>query len=119
MNNEKYKDPTAEMAISRADKWEKRQQELEEKHGIKRGDHITIIENRYASGEGKIIQKKIKARVKALYPYLVELQLSNGQTRSPTYWELERIRVGGGANGEYSGGKRKKKRVSEILPEGY
>lgn len=119
MNKEKYKDPTAETAIFRADKWEKWQQELEEKHGIKRGDHITIIENRYASGEGKIIQKKIKARVKALYPYLVELQLSNGQTRSPTYWELERIRVGGGANGEYSGGKRKKKRVSEILPEGY
>ena len=50
MNKEKYRDPTAETAISRADKWEKWQQELEEKHGIKRGDHITIIENRYASG---------------------------------------------------------------------
>ena len=105
MNKEKYKDPTAETAISRADKWEKWQQELEEKHGIKCGDHITIIENQYASGEGRVIQKKIKARVKSLYPYLVELQLSNGQTRSPTYWEFERICAGGSTNGnqEYAG----------------
>ena len=105
MNQEKYKDPTAERAVAETDKWERQQRKLEEQHGIKRGDHITIIENRYVGGNGRIIQKKIKARVKALYPYLVELQLSNGQTRSPTYWELERIRARGGANGnkEYAG----------------
>ena len=81
MNNEKYKDPTAEYAIAEAEKWEKRQQELEEKHGIKRGDVIQIIQTSYASGDGKIITKKVKARVKALYPHVIELQLSNGLTR--------------------------------------
>lgn len=92
MNQEKYKDPTAERAVAEADKWERQQRKLEEQHGIKRGESITIIVNRYASGEGKLVQKKVKAIVRALYPHLVELQLSNGQTRSPTYWELERIR---------------------------
>lgn len=33
-----YNNPTADRAISEADKWEKRQQELEALHGIKRGD---------------------------------------------------------------------------------
>ena len=95
-----YKDPTADKAISEADKWEKWQQELEEKHGIKRGDIIPIISTSYSSGEGKLIVKKTKARVKALYPYVVQLQLPNGLTRSPTYWELERIRTGGGTDGK-------------------
>lgn len=99
-----YKDPTADKAISEADKWEKRQQELEEKHGIKRGDIIPIISTSYSSGEGKLIVKKTKARVKALYPYVVQLQLPNGLTRSPTYWELERIRTGGGTDGKERAG---------------
>ena len=37
MNKEKYKDPTAEYAIAEAEKWERQQKQLEEKHGIKRG----------------------------------------------------------------------------------
>ena len=37
MNHEKYKDPTAEWAIAEAEKWERQQRRLEEKHGIKRG----------------------------------------------------------------------------------
>ena len=104
MNNEKYKDPTAEYAIAEAEKWEKRQQELEEKHGIKRGDVIQIIQTSYASGDEKIITKKVKARVKALYPHVIELQLSNGLTRSPTYWELERLKAGGGTDGKECAG---------------
>nr|WP_289046696.1 hypothetical protein [uncultured Blautia sp.] len=95
-----YKDPTADEAIFQIDRWEKRQQELEEKHGIKRGDVIQITQTSYASGDGKIITKKVKARVKALYPHVVELQLSNGLTRSPTYWELERLKAGGDTNGQ-------------------
>lgn len=95
-----YKDPTADEAIFQMDRWEKRQQELEEKHGIKRGDVIQIIQTSYASGDGKIITKKVKARVKALYPYVVQLQLANGITRSPTYWELERLKAGGGTDGQ-------------------
>lgn len=43
MNHEKYKDPTAEYAIAEAEKWERQQKQLEEKHGIKRGDIIQII----------------------------------------------------------------------------
>ena len=100
MNHEKYKDPTAERAIAQADKWERWQQDLEKKHGINRGDIIQIITTSYSFGEGKIIRKKIKAKVKALYPYVVELQLSNGITRSPTYWELERLKAGGGTDGQ-------------------
>lgn len=95
-----YKDPTADEAIFQIDRWEKRQQELEEKHGIKRGDVIQIIQTSYASGDGKIITKKVKARIKALYPHVVQLQLSNGITRSPTYWELERLKAGGGTDGQ-------------------
>ena len=71
MNHEKYKDPTAELAIAEADRWERWQQELEKKHGIKRGDIIQIIQTSYASGDGKIITKKVKAKVKALYPHVV------------------------------------------------
>ena len=100
-----YKDPTADRAISEADKWEKRQQELEALHGIKRGDTIWIVLSSYSSGEGKTIQKRIKTKVKALYPHVIQLQLPNGLTRSPTYWELERLRIapaqlGGDTNGQ-------------------
>lgn len=66
MNHEKYKDPTAEWAIAEAEKWERQQRRLEEKHGIKRGDIIQIIQTSYASGDGKIITQKVKARIKAL-----------------------------------------------------
>lgn len=104
MNHEKYKDPTAERAIVEAQKWERQQERLEKKHGIKRGDTIQIITTSYSSGEGKIIRKKTKAKVKALYPYVVELQLSNGLTRSPTYWELERLKAGGGTDGKECAG---------------
>ena len=83
MNKEKYKDPTAEYAIAEAEKWERQQKQLEEKHGIKRGDVIQIIQTSFASGDGKIITKKVKARIKALYPHVVQLQLPNGITRSP------------------------------------
>lgn len=44
-----YKDPTTDEAIFQMDRWEKRQQELEEKHGIKRGDVIQITQTSYAS----------------------------------------------------------------------
>ena len=54
-----YNDPTADRAISEADKWEKRQQELEALHGIKRGDTIWIVVSSYSSGEGKTIQKRV------------------------------------------------------------
>ena len=106
MNHEKYKDPTAERAIAEADRWERWQQDLEKKHGIKRGDIIQIITTSYSSGEGKIIRKKIKAKVKALYPYVVELQLLNGITRSPTYWELERLKTGGDTDGQEIAGRK-------------
>lgn len=68
MNHEKYKDPTAEWAIAEAEKWERQQRRLEEKHGIKRGDIIQIIQTSYASGDGKIITQKVKARIKAYIP---------------------------------------------------
>lgn len=66
MNHEKYKDPTAERAIAEADRWERWQQDLEKKHGIKRGDIIQIITTSYSSREGKIIRKKDKSQSKSL-----------------------------------------------------
>ena len=104
MNHEKYKDPTAEWAIAEAEKWERQQRRLEEKHGIKRGDIIQIISTSYASGDGKVITKKVKAKVKAQYPHVIQLQLPNGLTRSPTYWELERLKAGGGTDGQENTG---------------
>ena len=106
MNHEKYKDPTAERAIAEADRWERWQQDLEKKHGIKRGDIIQIIQTSYASGDGKIITQKVKARIKALYPHVVQLQLPNGITRSPTYWELERLKTGGDTDGQEIAGRK-------------
>ena len=90
MNHEKYKDPTAEWAIAEAEKWERQQRRLEEKHGIKRGDIIQIIQT----------------RIKALYPHVVQLQLPNGITRSPTYWELERLKTGGDTDGQEIAGRK-------------
>ena len=88
------------MPILQPHQEEKQKRRLEEKHGIKRGDVIQIIQTSYASGDGKIITKKVKARIKALYPHVVQLQLPNGITRSPTYWELERLKAGGGTDGQ-------------------
>ena len=96
----------AQDAIAEAEKWERQQKQLEEKHGIKRGDVIQIIQTSYASGDGKIITKKVKARIKALYPHVVQLQLPNGITRSPTYWELERLKAGGGTDGQEIAGRK-------------
>lgn len=82
-----YKDPTADQAISEADKWERKQ------HKIHRGDTITI---RVAKREGvdrALVVKSVQATVKALYPHVVELRLPGGITRSPTYWELDKMRV--------------------------
>ena len=50
--------------------------------------------------DADLLTKKVKARVKALYPHVVQLQLPNGITRSPTYWELERLKAGGGTDGQ-------------------
>ena len=106
MNHEKYKDPTAEWAIAEAEKWERQQKRLEKEHGIKRGDIIQIISTSYASGDGKIVTKKVKTKVKALYPHVVQLQLPNGITRSPTYWELERLKTGGDTDGQEIAGRK-------------
>ena len=87
-----YKDPTADQAISEADKWEKKQRDLEEQHKIHRGDAITIRVARREGVDGALVIRNVQATVKALYPHV-------GITRSPTYWELAKMRVGGGSSG--------------------
>ena len=94
-----YKDPTADQAISEADKWEKKQRDLEEQHKIHRGDAITIRVARREGVDGALVIRNVQATVKALYPHVVELRLHVGITRSPTYWELAKMRVGGGSSG--------------------
>ena len=94
-----YKDPTADQASSEADKWEKKQCDLEEQHRIHRGDMITIRVARREGVDGALVVRNVQATVKALYPYVVELRLPGGITRSPTYWELAKMRVGGGSSG--------------------
>ena len=106
MNHEKYKDPTAEWAIAEAEKWERRQRRLEEKHGIKRGDIIQIIQTSYASGDGKSHHPKGESQDKSIISHVVQLQLPNGITRSPTYWELERLKAGGGTDGQEIAGRK-------------
>ena len=94
-----YKDPTADQAISEADKREKKQRDLEEQHKIHRGDAITIRVARREGVDGALVVRDVKTVVKALYPHVVELRLPGGITRSPTYWELAKMRVGGGSSG--------------------
>lgn len=94
-----YKDPTADQAIPEADKWEKKQRDLEKQHKIYRGDIITIRIAKREGADGALVIKNVKATVKALYPHVVELRLTGGLTRSPTYWELDKMRVGGGSSG--------------------
>ena len=94
-----YKDPTADQAISEVDKWEKKQRDLEEQHKIYRGDAVTIQVARREGVDGALVIRDVKATVKALYPHVVELRLPGGITRSPTYWELAKMRVGGGSSG--------------------
>lgn len=95
-----YKDPTADQAISEADKWEKKQRDLEEQHKIHRGDAITILVARREWVDGALVIRDVKTIVKALYPHVVELRLPGGITRSPTYWELDKMRVGGKVDGQ-------------------
>ena len=95
-----YKDPTADQAISEADKWEKKQRDLEELHRIHRGDAITIRVAKREGVDGALVVRNVKATVKALYPHVVELRLPGGLTRSPTYWELAKMRGGGKADGQ-------------------
>ena len=95
-----YKDPTAVQAISEADKWDKKQRDLEEQHRIHRGDMITIRVARREGVDGALVVRNVQATVKALYPHAVELRLPGGLTRSPTYWELAKMRVGGKADGQ-------------------
>lgn len=94
-----YKDPTANQAISEADKWERKQRDLEEQHRIHRGDTITIRVARREGVDGALVVRNVQATVKALYPHVVELRLTGGLTRSLTYWELDKMRVGGGSSG--------------------
>lgn len=88
-----YKDPTADQAISEADKWEKKQRGLEEQHKIHRGDTITIRIAKREGIDGALVIRDVKTIVKALYPHVVELRLTGGLTRSLTYWELDKMRV--------------------------
>lgn len=94
-----YKDPTADQAISGADKWERKQRDLEEQHKIHRGDTITIRVAKREGVDGALVVRNVQATVKVLYPHVVELRLLGGLTRSPTYWELAKMRVGGGSSG--------------------
>ena len=93
------RDYQKQMIISEADKWEKKQRDLEEQHKIHRGDAITIRVARREGVDGALVIRNVQATVKALYPHVVELRLHVGITRSPTYWELAKMRVGGGSSG--------------------
>ena len=90
-----YIDPTSDQAIYEADKWEKKQHDLKEQHKIHRGDTITIRVAKREGVAGALVVRNVQATVKALYPHVVELRLPGGITRSPTYWELAKMRVGG------------------------
>ena len=94
-----YKDPTADQAISEADKWKRKQRDLEEQHKIHRGDIITIRIAKREGVDGALVIRDVKTVVKALYPHVVGLRLPGGITGSPTYWELDKMRVGGGSSG--------------------
>ena len=63
-----YKDPTANQAISEADKWERKQRDLEEQHRIHRGDTITIRVARREGVDAKLGDYIIQGVNGELYP---------------------------------------------------
>ena len=75
---------------------------MESKEGILFRSYKPVMHH----SDGKIITQKVKARIKALYPHVVQLQLPNGITRSPTYWELERLKTGGDTDGQEIAGRK-------------
>lgn len=93
-----YRDPTADQAVSHADKWERMQQALEAKHGVHRGDKLVVLDKRTSEGiksntsheAGILIE--IKVTVVALYPHCIHLHTEFGYDYSPTWWDFERRR---------------------------
>ena len=98
MNHEKIPDPTADLAVYRADK----QRRLEKLHGVKVGESITIWQCKNEDGgigkKNYAKKKKIKIVILGIYDNYVRCLLPWGYCESYTWWAFDRMRRGD-ANG--------------------
>lgn len=104
MNGEKIKDPTADIAIGRM-AWEEKQRIMELKHGIYRGNKVTM-QFKQLTGDGrraKIVNKRVK--VLQLYKYHVVVRMPGGYKESFQWDEFWKAIVyeyrGGRTNGHH------------------
>lgn len=88
MNHEKIPDPTADQAIARAD----RQRRLEEKHGVKVGENITLIYDRTTGAQRKKLLVPIKVKIIDISDHWIRVRLPWGYYESYTWWAFEQMR---------------------------
>lgn len=86
-----YKDPTADTAISRADKIAR----LAKMYALHLGDTISIYRMEIPEGapsQTKRALKEYRVTILGLYSHVALVQYDSGIRESFTYWELEQIR---------------------------
>lgn len=86
-----YKDPTADTAISRADKIAR----LAKMYALHLGDTISIYKMEIPEGatsQSKRVPKEYRVTILGLYSHVVLTQYASGVQESFTYWDLERMR---------------------------
>lgn len=111
-----YRDPTADQAVSHADKWERMQAALEAKHGVHRGDKIAILDRRTSDGDastgsctsGCSNLVKINVTVVALYPYFVHLHTEFGYDTCLLWRDFEQVKTTRREKGNKKHGQKKK-----------
>lgn len=88
-NKEGYPDPVQGQAINGVRR-EERQQALERKHGLKRGQKIVIetVEREERHGNRKYSKKKITYTIVELYQHCVLLVNQHGTRFCPSYTKL-------------------------------
>lgn len=87
-NKEGYADPTPAQAI-RNMSWEELQRHREKRHGVKRGDIVTLQE-KYNDGPGRPKIAKYRARILELYKFIVLVEFPTGERRCFGWHDFKR-----------------------------
>lgn len=88
MNHEKIPDPTADLAVHRADK----QRRLEEQHGVRVGEKLTLIYDRTTKSQGKRLLVPIKVKIVEVSDHWVRVQLPWGYFECYRWWAFNQMR---------------------------
>lgn len=88
MNHEKIPDPTADLAVHRADK----QRRLEDQHGVRVGEVIYITETTIEGERGRKTERKRKVKIAGVYEHHIRLLFPEGYCECYTWWAFNRMR---------------------------